>query len=93
MMTGIVVDVGTGDLLVEDGRLVMGETSQQVIEHALRAFRGEYREMPLIGAEADKQQYGVGSRLWCARAKQMCKACGVTVAKVSMEDNNTIVVR
>lgn len=92
-MTGIIVDVGTGDLLVENGGLVMGETSQQVIEHALRAFRGEYRELPLIGAEADKQRCGVGSRLWCARAKQMCKVCGVTVAQVSIEDNNTIVVR
>ena len=40
-MIGIVVDVGTGDLLVENGGLVMGETSHQVIEHALRAFRGE----------------------------------------------------
>ncbi|MBQ9147681.1 MAG: hypothetical protein IJX68_08215 [Rikenellaceae bacterium] len=93
MMTGIVVDASTGDLMVDRGELVMGETSQQVIEHALRAFRGEYREQPLIGAEADKQRNSVGSRLWCVRAKQMCKACGVTVAQVSIEDNNTIVVR
>lgn len=87
------VDVKTGDLLTGKDGLVMGETSQQVIEHALRAFRGEYREQPLIGAEADKQRNSVGSRLWCVRAKQMCKACGVTVAQVSIEDNNTIVVR
>lgn len=92
-MIGIVVDVGTGDLLVENGGLVMGETSHQVIEHALRAFRGEYREHPLLGAEADKQRNSVGSRLWCVRAKQMCKACGVTVSRVSIEDNNKIVVR
>ena len=92
-MIGIVVDVGTGDLLVENGGLVMGETSHQVIEHALRAFRGEDREHPLLGAEADKQRNSVGSRLWCVRSKQMCKACGVTVKQVSIEDNNTIVVR
>ena len=92
-MIGIVIDVGTGDLLVDKDGLVMGETSHQVIEHALRAFRGEYREQPLIGAEADKQRNSVGSRLWCVRAKQMCKACGVSVSQVSIEDNNTIVVR
>lgn len=92
-MTGIVVDIGTGDLMVENGGLVMGETSQQVIEHALRAFRGEYREWPLIGAEAVKQRNSVGSRLWCVRAKQMCKACGITLVQVSIDDNNTIIVR
>ena len=91
-MIGIVVDSNTGDLLVDGGELAMGETSQQVIEHALRAFRGEYREFPLIGAEADKQRNSIGSRLWCVRAKQMCKACGVSVAQVSI-DGNTIVVR
>ncbi len=92
-MRGIMVDVSTGDLLTSKDGLVMGETSQQVIEHALRAFRGEYREHPLLGAEADKQQYGVGSRLWCSLAKRMCKACGVTLKQVSIEENNTIVVR
>lgn len=92
-MIGLLVDVGTGDLMVERGGLVLGESSQQVIEHALRAFRGEYREQPLIGAEAAKQLHGVGSRLWCARAKQMCKACGVTLTQVSIEDEHTIIVR
>lgn len=92
-MRGIMVDVSTDDLLTGKDGLVMGETSQQVIEHALRAFRGDFREHPLLGAEADKQQYGVGSRLWCSLAKRMCKACGVTLQQVSIEDNNTIVVR
>ncbi len=92
-MIGLLIDVGTGDLMIDRGGLVLGESSQQVIEHTLRAFRGEYREQPLIGAEAAKQMNGVGSRLWCARAKQMCKACGVTLTQVSIEDEHTIIVR
>lgn len=92
-MIGILTDVTTGDLMIGDGTLVLGENSQQVIEHALRAFRGEYRELPLIGAEAARQLHGVGSRLWCARAKQMCRTCGVALTQISIDERNTIIVR
>ena len=40
-MTGLLINVQTGDLLIEDGALAIGETSQQVIEHALVAARGD----------------------------------------------------
>lgn len=67
-MIGILVDAETGDLLVRDGALVLGEASHQVIEHALVAARGEYREQPQIGAEVAKRAHGIASRMWCARA-------------------------
>ena len=92
-MTGLLIDMQTGDLLIEDGSLVVGETSHQVIEHALRAARGEYREQPMIGAEAAKMQGGITSRLWCVKAKQMCRAAGVEVSRITYDDDNTITVQ
>ncbi len=92
-MTGLLIDIQTGDLLIEDGSLVVGETSHQVVEHVLRAACGEYREQPLLGAEAAKMQGGITSRLWCAKAKQMCRAAGVEVSRITYDDDNTIIVQ
>lgn len=87
-MIGLTVDTATGDLLVENGSLVLSEISSQVIEHVVRANRGEYRTQPLVGAEVIKLQHGSTSRLWCARAKKMCQAAGVAVKHVSVNGNN-----
>lgn len=87
-MIGLTVDTATGDLLVENGSLVLSEISSQVIEHVVRANRGEYRTQPLVGAEVIKLQHGSTSRLWCARAKKMCQAAGVDVKHVSVNGNN-----
>ncbi|MGN0235833.1 MAG: hypothetical protein ACI4BD_05945 [Paludibacteraceae bacterium] len=87
-MIGLAIDTATGDLLVENGSLVLTEVSSQVIEHVVRANRGEYREHPLLGAEVMKMQHGSTSRLWCARAKQMCHAAGVNVSRVTIDGNN-----
>ena len=87
-MIGLAIDINTGDLLVEKGSLVLTEISSQVIEHVVRANRGEYRAQPLIGAEVVKLQHGTTSRLWCARAKKMCHAAGVNVRTVSVDGNN-----
>ena len=87
-MIGLTVDTATGDLLVENGSLALSEISSQVIEHVVRANRGEYRTQPLVGAEVIKLQHGSTSRLWCARAKKMCQAAGVEVKHVSVNGNN-----
>ena len=87
-MIGLTVDTATGDLLVENGSLVLSEISSQVIEHVVRANRGEYRTQPLVGAEVIKLQHGSTSRLWCARAQKMCQAAGVEVKHVSVNGNN-----
>lgn len=87
-MIGLAIDTESGDLLVENGSLALTEISQQVIEHVIRANRGEYREHPLLGAEVVKMQHGSNARLWAVRAKKMCNAAGVNVQRVSVTDNN-----
>lgn len=87
-MIGLAINIETGDLLVENGSLVLTDVSSQVIEHVVCANRGEYRTQPLIGAEVLKLQHGATSRLWAARTKKMCQAVGVAVKRVSVTDNN-----
>lgn len=87
-MIGIAIDTTTGDLQIQHGNLVLEEVSSQVIEHVIRANRGEYREHPLIGGEIMKMQHGSTSRLWCARAKQMCHAAGVPVNRITIDGDN-----
>ena len=89
-MIGLIIDVDSGDLLIQGGTLALGETSQQAIEHIIRAGRGEFREVPLIGAEVARMRHGPGSRLWCASAKDLCRAAGIPVNRVSIEDESTI---
>lgn len=93
-MKGILTAAGPGDLLRPEGDtkgLMLGDVSGQVIEHVIVANRGEYREEPLLGAEVVKRQKGIGERLWCARAREMCRAAGVAVNRVNI-DGETITV-
>lgn len=90
-MTGLLTIVGASDLMREDGALMLGDVSGQVIEHVLRANRGEYKEHPLLGAEVVKRQKGVESRLWCARARDMIRQAGVAVSRVAIDGQRIIV--
>lgn len=93
-MKGILTETGLGDLRRPVGNpkgLMLGEVSGQVIEHVIAANRGEYREEPLLGAEVQKRQKGIGERLWCSRARTMCRAAGVAVNRVSI-DGETITI-
>lgn len=84
----MLIDPATGDLMVKDGALVIGDNTQQVAECVLLAARGELKEHPLIGAEIAKLANGNGDPLWCNDAKQMLRACGVPVSRVSIDDNS-----
>ena len=84
-MIGLLTESGSCDLQREDGGLMLGETSGQVIEHVLLANRGEYREFPLLGGEIVKRQRGIDSRLWCSRARSMIQAAGVAVNSVRID--------
>ncbi len=42
----------TGDLLIEDGDFVVGQSDQQHILHILQAAPGHYKQHPILGANA-----------------------------------------
>ncbi|WP_086984806.1 MULTISPECIES: hypothetical protein [Elizabethkingia] len=43
-----------GELSIVNGDFEIGESSQQEIENILIAFKGEYKQHPLLGAELQK---------------------------------------
>ncbi|MFK1951343.1 hypothetical protein ACIXFX_22300 [Bacteroides fragilis] len=61
-MNGILIDAESGDLLIERGSVVIGETDSQIAECVLVAMRGEWKEWPLIGGEVKKNAWRRGGR-------------------------------
>jgi hypothetical protein len=87
MMRGIQIDSVRGDLLIEHGRLVIGETTGQTVDLVLMSARGEYKEQPLLGGEAMKLLGGAPSRPWVADAKVMLRSVGVRVERIGFVDD------
>lgn len=90
-MKGILIDGGTSDLLVENGRLVIGDTEAQTVEAVLVANRGEIKESPLIGGEAMQMLGGVVDVMWPGRVKKMLRACGVECERVKVDNGEVII--
>lgn len=85
-MKGILIDRETGDLLVRDRSMVIGDTEAQTVETVLVANRGEFKESPLIGGELTKQLSGGIDVMWPGEIKKMLKACGVSCERVKVEN-------
>ncbi|MDR2652136.1 MAG: hypothetical protein LBC68_07460 [Prevotellaceae bacterium] len=87
-MTGILIDSETGDLMINNGAIALGDITSQVVEHVLIANRGEYKEFPLIGGEIDKMRNGNPDTFWRGRIKDMLSACGVNVTRLDVDNGN-----
>lgn len=90
-MKGILIDSETGDLLVENGGLVVGDTEAQTVEAVLVANRGDFKESPLIGGEAMQMLGGVVDVMWPGRVKKMLRACGVECERVKVDNGEVII--
>ena len=90
-MKGLLIDSETGDLLIEDKTATVVDNDVQIVENVLLANRGEFKEVPLIGAETRLQLGGERDVMWATRTKKMIKACGVEVRKISINDNTVTV--
>ena len=86
-MRGILTDSETGDLMIEKGGLVTGDTESQTVELVLRTCPGEWKEHPLLGADAVRQLGGTRDVMWPGRVKKMLRACGVDAKEVRVNDN------
>lgn len=91
-MNGILIDAESGDLLIECGSVVIGDTDSQIAEGVLVAMRGEWKEWPLIGGEVKKMLGGEVDVMWRGQVKKMLEACGLDVLKVSVTEDNIITV-
>lgn len=91
-MTGILIDPLTGDLDIRCGTIGIGDNTAQVIEEIILSNRGEYKEHPLVGGELIKLSHGETARFWANRVRSMCEAMGVSVRRVSLDNNGKITV-
>lgn len=91
-MTGILIDTESGDLLIENGSVVLGDTDGQITEGVLVAMRGEWKENPLLGGEVRKMLGGEADVMWPGQVKKMLEACGLDVQKVSISEDDVITV-
>lgn len=90
-MIGMLLDSTTGDLLVKNGTIAIGDTDEQICEAVLVSNRGEWKEWPLLGGEARKQLGGIQDVFWATEVKRMLKFCGVIVSKI-ITDGETITI-
>ncbi len=86
-MTGILIDPDTGDLMIWDGGLMVGDNTAQVAQAILMADRGEFKEHPLLGAGIIKLMHGGGDPMWAAEARDMLQSAGVPVRRVTLDGN------
>lgn len=89
-MRGMLIDAESGDLLIEQGRIAVGDTEGQTAEAVVRTMRGELKEHPLLGGEAGRMRGGEPDVMWAGEVRQMLRGCGVECERVTMESDGTI---
>ncbi len=91
-MNGLQTDITTGDLLVERSAAVVAEASGFIAELVLRSCRGEFKEHPLLGAEAPLMLAGEPDPFWPGNTKKMLRACGLDVSTLTLSPDGTVLI-
>ena len=81
-MRGILIDAETGDLIITKHSLQLGDTDHQVVELLLKTAPGDWKETPMLGADARCLLGGNIDPFWSSRTKKMIRAAGVEVKNV-----------
>jgi len=91
-MTGILIDSETGDLLISGHSLTLGDTDSQTVELVLVTAPGEWKEQPLLGADARSQLCGQPDPMWPGQTRKMIQSQGVDVQRIDIAEDGTITV-
>lgn len=89
-MNGLQTDITTSDLLVERSAAVVADASGFIAELVLRSCRGEFKEHPLLGAEAPLMLAGEPDPFWPGNTKKMLRACGLNVSNLTLSPEGTV---
>jgi len=71
--------------------LAIGDVDGQIAEHVLRAYPGEFKEVPTIGAHVGSMLGGTADPFWRGRAKEMLRTQRVNVKRIEINGDNIIV--
>lgn len=89
-MKGILTDE-SGDIIIASGTVAIGEADVQIVDCVLRSSRGEWKEMPLLGANISAMLGGNLDDMWASDTRKQLEACGVKTEKISI-DKDTITI-
>ncbi|MDR3326904.1 MAG: hypothetical protein LBT04_02030 [Prevotellaceae bacterium] len=84
-MKGILLDE-TGDLLIHNGSLVIGNTDGQSAEMILRAYPGEFKEDPQLGSWIISQLNGKPDPFWRGETIKQLKSNKLDVKDIRISE-------
>ena len=84
-MKGILID-DNGDLMIRNGRLVVGDCDNDVAERIIRAWQGEFKEAPLLGGNIDKMLGGKVDPFWRIDILRQLKAEHLNVKRLDITE-------
>lgn len=91
-MIGILIDTETGDLLIEHCAVVIGDSEVQTAEIVVRSMRGDLKEHPLLGGEAENLRGGCMDVMWPGEVRRMLRWCGVDCERVRVDNDGIITI-
>lgn len=89
---GLQTDTETADLLVHQRAVVVAEASGFIAETVLLAAPGDFKEVPLLGADARSMLAANRDPFWPGNTKKMLRAVGVDVAAINVADTGVITI-
>lgn len=89
---GLQTDTETADLLVHQRAAVVAEASGFIAETVLLAAPGDFKEVPLLGADARSMLAANRDPFWQGNTKKMLRAVGVDVAAINVADTGVITI-
>lgn len=89
---GLQTDTETADLLVHQCAAVVAEASGFIAETVLRAAPGDFKEVPLLGADAPAMLAANRDPFWPGNTKKMLRSVGLDVAAITVADSGVITV-
>lgn len=87
---GLQTDFNSGDLLVEHSAAVVADASGFIAELVVVAPPGDFKELPLLGADAPSMLAGNRDPFWPGETKKMLRAVGLDVDNVAVDVSGTI---
>jgi len=75
-MKGILTDE-TGDIMIQNGAMVIGNNAADCVQRILEAYSGEFKAQPLLGCNARAVLNGTPSPFWRGEVSSQLRSQGI----------------
>ncbi|MBE6339810.1 MAG: hypothetical protein E7069_03595 [Bacteroidales bacterium] len=91
MTLGLILDSETNDLLIDGRCIALGRPQTTIATIVTTANRGELKELPLIGGEANRQLGSPRQALWLTRLRKQLVAVGLKVKNLAVDSRSNAI--